>query len=58
MQDRVCYLSKDDLSVGYYLEMAEKRIQEMSEGGMPTDLERALLNYGTSNTCLKMIVNY
>ena len=28
MQDRVCYFSKDDLSVGHYLEMAEKRIQE------------------------------
>jgi len=39
MQDRVCYFSKDDLSVGHYLEMAEKRIQEVSKGGMPTDLE-------------------
>lgn len=28
MQDRVCYFSKDDLSVGHELEMAEKRIQE------------------------------
>ncbi len=39
MQDRVCYLSKDDLFVGHYIEMAGKRIQEVSEGGVPTDLE-------------------
>ena len=39
MQDRVCYFSKDDLSVGHYLEMAEKRIQEVAEGDVPTDLE-------------------
>ena len=39
MLDRVCYLSKDDLFVGHSLEMAEKRIQEVSEEGMPTDLE-------------------
>ena len=39
MQDRVCYFSKDDLSVGHYLEMAEKRIQEVADGDMPTDLE-------------------
>lgn len=39
MQDRVCYFSKNDLSLGYYLEMAEKRIQEVSKGDMPTDIE-------------------
>lgn len=39
MQDRVCYLSKDDLFVGHYIEMAGKRIQEVSEEGVPTDLE-------------------
>lgn len=39
MRDRVCYFSKDDLSVGHYLEMAEKRIQEVAEGNVPTDLE-------------------
>ena len=39
MQDRICYLSKDDLFVGHSLEMAEKRIQEVSEEGVPTDLE-------------------
>ena len=39
MKDRVCYFSKDDLSVGHYLEMAEKRIQEVAEGDVPTDLE-------------------
>ena len=39
MQDRVCFLSKDDLFVGHHLEMAEKRIREVSEKGAPTDLE-------------------
>ena len=39
MQDRVCYFSKNDLSVGHYLEMAEKRIQEVSKGDVPSDLE-------------------
>lgn len=39
MQDRVCYFSKDDLSLGHYLEMAEKRIQEVSKGDIPTDIE-------------------
>ena len=39
MQDRVCFLSKDDLFVGHYIEMAEKRVHEVSERGVPTDLE-------------------
>lgn len=39
MQDRVCCFSKDDLFVGHSLEMAEKRILEVSEEGVPTDLE-------------------
>ena len=39
MQDRVCYFSKNDLSVGHYLDMAEKRIQEVSEGSVPTELD-------------------
>lgn len=39
MQDRVCFLSKDDLFVGHHLEMAEKRIREVSEKGAPIDLE-------------------
>lgn len=39
MQDRVCYYSKDDLLAGHYLEMAEKRIQEVAKGDVPTDLE-------------------
>lgn len=39
MQDRVCYFSKDDLSVWQYRELAEKRIQKVSEGEVPTDLE-------------------
>ena len=38
-RDRICYFSKTDLSVGYYLEIAEKRIQEVSKGNVPTDLE-------------------
>ena len=39
MQDRVIFLSKDDLFFGHYLEMAEKRIHEVAEKGWPTDLE-------------------
>ena len=39
MQDRVCYFSNNDLSLGHYLEVAEKRILEVSEEGVPTDLE-------------------
>ncbi len=39
MQDRVLFLSKDDLFVGHYVEMAEKRIHEVSKGCAPTDLE-------------------
>lgn len=39
MQDRVCFFTKYDLSVGHYLEMAEKRIQEVSKGNMPANLE-------------------
>lgn len=39
MQDRVYYYSKIDLSVGHYLKMAEKRIQEVTNGDVPTDLE-------------------
>ena len=39
MQDRVCYLSKDDLFVGHHIKMAGKRIQEVSKEGVPTDLE-------------------
>lgn len=39
MQDRVCYYSKNDLFAGHYLEKAEKRIQEVAKGDVPTDLE-------------------
>lgn len=39
MKDRVCYYSKDDLFAGHYLEMAEKRIQEVDKGDVPTVLE-------------------
>ncbi len=39
MQNRVCYFSKTDLLTGHYLEMAEKRIQEVSEGSALTSLE-------------------
>ena len=39
MNDRVCYFSNNDLSLGHYLEVAEKRIQEVAGGNIPTDLE-------------------
>ena len=39
MRDYVCYFSKYDLSVGHYLNIAEKRIQEMSKGNVSTKLE-------------------
>ena len=39
MQDRVCYFSNNDLSLGHYLEVAEKRIQEVAGGSIPTELE-------------------
>ena len=45
MQDRVCYLSKDDLFVGHYIEMAGKRIQEVSEEGVPTKLKSSINGY-------------
>ncbi len=39
MKDRVCFFSRNDLSVGYNLEMAEKRIIEIENGSIPQDLE-------------------
>ena len=39
MRDYVCFFTKYDLSIGHYLEMAEKRIQEVSKGNMPVNLE-------------------
>ena len=39
IQERVCYYSKYDLSLGHNLEMAEKRIQEISDGAVPSKLE-------------------
>lgn len=39
MLDRVCYFSKNDLSVGHHLDMAEKRIQKVAKGDVPTDIE-------------------
>lgn len=39
MWDYVCFFTKYDLSVGHNLEMAEKRIQEVSKGNMPANLE-------------------
>lgn len=38
MLDRVCYFSKHDLSLAHYLEMAERRIHEVAEGDVPSDL--------------------
>ena len=39
IQERVCYYSKYDLSLGPNLEMAERRIKKVSEGDVPSDLE-------------------
>lgn len=39
MGNRVCYFSEYDLSVGYNLEMAEKRIIEIANDNIPHDLE-------------------
>lgn len=39
MQDRVCFFSEYDLSVGYNLEMAEKRIIEIANDNIPQDIE-------------------
>lgn len=39
MQDRVCFFSEYDLSVGYHLELAEKRVIEIANDNIPQDLE-------------------
>ena len=39
MQDRVCYFSRGDLSIRYYLSIAKKRITEIEDGNVPSDLE-------------------
>lgn len=38
MENYVQFFSKNDLSVGYNLSMAEKRIKEISEGNKPTEI--------------------
>lgn len=38
MENHVQFFSKEDLSVGYNLSMAEKRIKEISEGNNPTEI--------------------
>ena len=42
MDTYVQFFSKDDLSVGYNLSMAEKRIKEVSEGDQPTEIDRVV----------------
>lgn len=42
METHVQFFSKDDLSVGYNLIMAEKRIKEISEGDKPTEIDRVI----------------
>ena len=42
MESHVHFFSKDDLSVGYNLSMAEKRIKEISEGNKPTEIDRVV----------------
>ena len=42
MENYVQFFSKDDLSVGYNLSMAEKRIEEVSEGDQPTEIDRVV----------------
>lgn len=42
MDTHVQFFSKDDLSVGYNLSMAEKRIKEISEGDKPTEIDRVV----------------
>lgn len=42
MENYVQFFSKDDLSVGYNLSMAEKRIKEVSEGDQPTEIDRVV----------------
>lgn len=39
MNKHVQFFSKDDLSVGYNLSIAEKRIKEISEGNKPTEID-------------------
>lgn len=42
MENFVQFFSKDDLSVGYNLSMAEKRIKEISGGDKPTEIDRVV----------------
>ena len=42
MENYVQFYSKDDLSIGYNLSMAEKRIKEVSEGDQPTEIDRVV----------------
>lgn len=38
MVDHVCYFSRNDMTLGLYLDMAEKRIREVEGGNKPTDI--------------------
>lgn len=56
MQDRVCFFSEYDLSVGYHLELAEKRVIEIANDNIPQDL-KALSNFGILDALSKAIAN-
>lgn len=45
MEERVCYYSKDDMSTGYCLELAEKCIHKFQKGNIPADLEGVIELY-------------
>lgn len=42
MENHVQFFSKEDLSVGYNLSLAEKRIKEISDGYKPTEINRVV----------------
>ena len=42
MENHVQFFSKEDLSVGYNLSLAEKRIREISDGYKPTEINRVV----------------
>ncbi|MCI1742295.1 MAG: hypothetical protein LKI18_08145 [Prevotella sp.] len=46
MRNRVYFFSKSDLSVGYNLEIAEKRIKEIKDDSLPNNLADIIEHYG------------
>lgn len=45
MKGKVCFYSKDDMSVGYCLELAEERLRNFQLGHLPNNLEDAIELY-------------